>query len=553
MADFLLRSGVWSSSAPDEGPGVVHGSAGLVLDSRDKQVNCQTSNVLTGSSMRRVLLSSRNSGSEKDDCNSESKRARFGDALPSSNGMGGREFTWQYAVHENACAKGEQWVQFTSEDSHALETHYKRWIASCHRKDVGEQVPACIGTQFYLLNFADMIQTNPTTGQKHRLKRVLSPVGHAAAEPGELDKLQKALQDAQAQVTLAHSEIVKLRSELRDTRSAASTARSEAASLRAKLAEATLAGGAARLEIMQARREVDDMRSAASTARSEASEVRAELEEMRKLKATMRDKLDIDIADVDNCQASLEEMEIWKQQGTHFDPMLFDKTDFTSRLQTGLRGLVSPTHFGDCSKARLATVTSVRAVVNIRLWKQYVAKRHLVVETLRTRKTCPWAKSLTPPVNRVANVFPWISLDERGNEVLLLHGTSIDIAEKIAKQGFDERLCQRGLYGRGIYLTTDFCKAMQYGGDGPTKCLIVTRAILGHPFEARGPLQSCERPPEVDGLGFPHDSTVAKPGIPKGHRKGAGKIYGQQLHYEFIVARGDLQLYPEFIVVFDVP
>ena len=32
--------------------------------------------------------------------------------------------------------------------------------------------------------------------------------------------------------------------------------------------------------------------------------------------------------------------------------------------------------------------------------------------------------------------------------------------------------------------------------------------------------------------------------------KGKGK--GKQVHYEFVLARGDLQIYPEFIVVFSV-
>ena len=39
--------------------------------------------------------------------------------------------------------------------------------------------------------------------------------------------------------------------------------------------------------------------------------------------------------------------------------------------------------------------------------------------------------------------------------------------------GFRWEICNRGLYGQGIYATTDFCKALQYGADGATKCLIV--------------------------------------------------------------------------------
>ena len=53
-----------------------------------------------------------------------------------------------------------------------------------------------------------------------------------------------------------------------------------------------------------------------------------------------------------------------------------------------------------------------------------------------------------------------------------------------------------------------------------------------------------QRPPLVDGLDVPHDSTVARPGIPNG--KGKGK--GVHLHWEFVVQ--DAQLYPELIVQF---
>jgi catechol 2,3-dioxygenase-like lactoylglutathione lyase family enzyme len=49
-----------------------------------------------------------------------------------------------------------------------------------------------------------------------------------------------------------------------------------------------------------------------------------------------------------------------------------------------------------------------------------------------------------------------LKLWERGaNEVFLLHGTSVTDAKQIEVQGFDDRLCQRMLYGRGVYLTTE--------------------------------------------------------------------------------------------------
>ena len=55
--------------------------------------------------------------------------------------------------------------------------------------------------------------------------------------------------------------------------------------------------------------------------------------------------------------------------------------------------------------------------------------------------------------------MPYISLDGNTNEVLLLHGTSEESARLIIRHGFDDRLTQRTHYGRGVYLTTDACKA----------------------------------------------------------------------------------------------
>merc|ERR1711957_633057 len=115
------------------------------------------------------------------------------------------------------------------------------------------------------------------------------------------------------------------------------------------------------------------------------------------------------------------------------------------------------------------------------------------------------------------------------------------------QEGFDDRMTRRHFYGRGVYFTTDSCKALEYCDKGPAKCIIVARVILGHPFIAKGPMKNSERPPAVDDLpGIRHDSVIAIPGIPNG-RNGTG---GRQLHWEFIVPRGDLQIYPELLVKF---
>ena len=75
---------------------------------------------------------------------------------------------------------------------------------------------------------------------------------------------------------------------------------------------------------------------------------------------------------------------------------------------------------------------------------------------------------------------------KRANEVLCIHGTTKESASHIANQGFDDRLGNRELYGRGIYCTTDACKAAQYCNFGEGGCIILARALLGHPFLANG-------------------------------------------------------------------
>jgi len=48
-----------------------------------------------------------------------------------------------------------------------------------------------------------------------------------------------------------------------------------------------------------------------------------------------------------------------------------------------------------------------------------------------------------------------MQVQDKANEVILLHGCKEADAAKIVKQGFDERLAhRRGLYGSGVYFTT---------------------------------------------------------------------------------------------------
>jgi len=57
------------------------------------------------------------------------------------------------------------------------------------------------------------------------------------------------------------------------------------------------------------------------------------------------------------------------------------------------------------------------------------------------------------------------TLHKELNECFLLHGTSTNSVEAIARLGLDIRLCRdTALYGRGIYLAESLDKAFMYTG-----------------------------------------------------------------------------------------
>lgn len=243
------------------------------------------------------------------------------------------------------------------------------------------------------------------------------------------------------------------------------------------------------------------------------------------------------------------ELEMWKHQISG-QAVAHSRPHLIPLAQEALRCLVPEGHPPECRQMQQAVVTAVEQVSNVSLWKKYMLTRKEFIEALQHRRECPWATNFGQGPAKLASIFEYVNLDCRANEVLLLHGTSMENAEHIVTQGFDERMTQRKLYGPGVYLTSDACKAAQYCGKGRQGCIIIARVLLGHPFEARGPMPSHDRPPAVEGRGVLHDSVVACPGIPNGKGKGKGKGQGSQLHWEFVVSRGDLQIYPELRVYF---
>ena len=48
------------------------------------------------------------------------------------------------------------------------------------------------------------------------------------------------------------------------------------------------------------------------------------------------------------------------------------------------------------------------------------------------------------------------------DEKVLFHGTTGHKADAILATGFDPRICNRGMYGKGVYFGSEACKSHQY-------------------------------------------------------------------------------------------
>ena len=291
-----------------------------------------------------------------------------------------------------------------------------------------------------------------------------------------------------------------------------------------------------KLDRMRERAEAAEVERDASNARAEAAQEEAACALEAKSWECVQDMRGFQV-----------ELEAWRHQvpgpaKVHMRPHLIPQ------VQEMLRKLVPYNHHSDCAKMRNAVVATVQCVTNMQLWKRYNFTRQEFSDSLRQRHDCPWATTIAPQVQQLEELLEYPHLERCANEVLLLHGTADDNVAHILQEGFDDRLSQRKLYGPGIYFTTDACKAAQYCGHGATGCIIIARVLLGHPFLAEGPLPKTERPPLVERHGVPHNSVIARPGIPNGKGKAKGK--GKQVHWEFVVPRGDLQIYPELIIRF---
>ena len=142
----------------------------------------------------------------------------------------------------------------------------------------------------------------------------------------------------------------------------------------------------------------------------------------------------------------------------------------------------------------------------------------------------------------VPHVHTWLDrlarkngLSRVANTVYLLHGTTLDKVDAICRDGLQTRfsLHNRGIYGKGLYFTTQSCKAFQYSKS--RGCILVCRVVLGR-IEI---LQTCCDKKIFPNEGF--DSAMAKKACTS---KSPGQL---QVHDEFIVYN-PAAAYPEFVL-----
>ena len=192
---------------------------------------------------------------------------------------------------------------------------------------------------------------------------------------------------------------------------------------------------------------------------------------------------------------------------------------------------------------RNVTITQLHQICNVRIWKDYEFRKDQIRKELEDRqRVAVVTRALS------SQVCPWARLDPKVNEILVLQWTADDKTDQIANFGFDERLAREsGLYGQGVYFTDQSCKSLQYSGEAEQKvgCFIIARVILGHPYDAPGPLLQTRVEPFVE----PSDPSKGRFHSVRVH-PGTPRAIGQvQVHREFVLFN-EAQAYPQMIVHF---
>ena len=247
-------------------------------------------------------------------------------------------------------------------------------------------------------------------------------------------------------------------------------------------------------------RQAKSDRTALVTARKALVAVRTEHEEA--MREAVRDALKPLPHYSRYCATSRERLE----QNDPVFRYLADEFQRTARRhRPPAAGAIGPAAY-HCLKPKFE-VDRIERVHTPRLQLKYLAELNDIIGLCEQHVT-----PIFPPVDALAvRTHPGINL----NEFHLYHGAPSDLAERLMKQGLDER---RGgehfgkLFGRGVYFASNSSKSDIYtepSTDDGCRCVFVMRVCLGEAYLTEEPMGESQRPPErMDDRG-PLNSVVA--------------------------------------------
>jgi hypothetical protein len=145
-------------------------------------------------------------------------------------------------------------------------------------------------------------------------------------------------------------------------------------------------------------------------------------------------------------------------------------------------------------------VLSVRRIENVPLFRAFRSvTARFADEFAELGRPLPHVSTATADAAGAAALDAALGIDRARGESLLFHGTRRDVAEVIAKTGFEERVSAQGMFGLGIYFGDASSKADEYAGPGARGSMILARTWLGDPYVALASQSSFRRPPCIVG------------------------------------------------------
>jgi hypothetical protein len=182
----------------------------------------------------------------------------------------------------------------------------------------------------------------------------------------------------------------------------------------------------------------------------------------------------------------------WKNRDLHVD---FPKLEPVSKVtEASIQSAITATHKAVFTRDRKGTdmptwlkVVQVQRVESLSLWRKYARDRY-AMKLKRHHRRCTPVDSRGEVLSASELSGLQLQVDESINETLLWHGTSLQAAQSITKDGFDLSFSGANggsMYGKGFYFAECSSKSDEYardsGGDG-FFCLLLCRVVLGEPL-----------------------------------------------------------------------